>query len=131
MTNNDGSYTWAVKNVHLDFGDFGFKVYDSNAVYHPSGSDNVQINVTEPGTYDLTITFDPSNSDDMPVVTLTPVTLDPLTYSVVGSAALFGGDDWANAQAMTDDGDNTYSWDSGNKQLTAGTYSTMATTSRL
>ena len=123
MTNNDGSYTWAVKNVHLDFGDFGFKVYDSNAVYHPSGSDNVQINVTEPGTYDLTITFDPSNSDDMPVVTLTPVTLDPLTYSVVGSAALFGGDDWANAQAMTDDGDNTYSWDSGNKQLTAGTYS--------
>ena len=123
MTNNDGTYTWAVKNVHLDFGDFGFKVYDSNAVYHPSGSDNVQINVTEPGTYDLTITFDPSNSDDMPVVTLTPVTLDPLTYSVVGSAALFGGDDWANAQAMTDDGDNTYSWDSGNKQLTAGTYS--------
>ena len=123
MTNNDGTYTWAVENVHLDFGDFGFKVYDSNAVYHPSGSDNVQINVTEPGTYNLTITFDPSNSDDMPVAILTPVTLDPLTYSVIGSAALFGGDDWANAQAMTDDDDNTYSWDSGNMQLTAGTYS--------
>lgn len=123
MTNNDGTYTWAVENVHLDFGAFGFKVYDSNAVYHPSGSDNVQIDVTEPGTYNLTITFDPSNSDDMPVVTLIPVTLDPLTYSVIGSAALFDGDDWANAQAMTDDGDNTYSWDSGNMQLTAGTYS--------
>ena len=71
--------------------------------------------------YNLTITFDPSNSDDMPVAILTPVTLDPLTYSVIGSAALFGGDDWANAQAMTDDDDNTYSWDSGNMQLTAGT----------
>ncbi len=123
MTNNDGTYTWAVENVHLDFGDFGFKVYDSNAVYHPSGPDNVQVEVSAPGTYNLTITFDPSNSDDMPVVTLTPVTLDPLTYSVIGSAALFGGDDWANAQAMADDGDNTYSWDSGNMQLTAGTYS--------
>ena len=123
MTNNDGTYTWAVENVHLDFGDFGFKVYDSNAVYHPSGPDNVQVEVSAPGTYNLTITFDPSNSDDMPVVTLTPVTLDPLTYSVIGSAALFGDDDWANAQAMTDDGDGTYSWDSGNMQLTAGNYS--------
>ncbi len=122
MTNNDGTYTWAVENVHLDFGAFGFKVYDSNAVYHPSGSDNVQIDVTEPGTYNLTITFDPRNSDDMPVVTLTPVTLDPLTYSVVGSAALFGGTDWGNAQAMTDDGDGTYSWESGELTLTAGTY---------
>lgn len=121
MTNNDGTYTWAVKNVHLDFGDFGFKVYDSEGTYHPQNAGNVKIEVSAPGTYDLTITFDPSNSD-MPVVTLTPVSLDPLTYSVVGSAALFGGTDWGNAQTMTDDDDGTYSWDSGELTLNAGSY---------
>lgn len=121
MTNNDGTYTWAVKNVHLDFGDFGFKVYDSEGTYHPQNAGNVKIEVSAPGTYDLTITFDPSNSV-MPVVTLTPVSLDPLTYSVVGSAALFGGTDWGNAQTMTDDDDGTYSWDSGELTLNAGSY---------
>lgn len=124
MTNNDGTYTWAVQNVHLDLGgNGGFKVYDSQGHYHPDGMGNeVIVSASAPGTYNLTITFDPSNSDDMPVVTLTPVTLDPLTYSVVGSAALFGGTAWANAQTMTNDGDGTYSWDSGNLQLTAGIY---------
>ncbi len=122
MTNNDGTYTWAVQNVHLDFGAFGFKVYDSEGTYHPQNAGNVKIEVSAPGSYDLTITFDPSNSDDMPVVTLTPVTLDPLTYSVVGSAALFGGTDWGNAQTMTDDGDGTYSWDSRELTLNAGSY---------
>ena len=121
MTNNDGTYTWAVQNVHLDFGDFGFKVYDSEGTYHPQNAGNVQIEVGAAGTYDLTITLNPSNSDT-PVATLTPVSLDPLAYSVIGSSALFGGTDWANAQAMTDDGDGTYSWDSGNLQLNAGTY---------
>ena len=124
MTNNDGTYTWAVQNVHLDLGgNGGFKVYDSQGHYHPDGMGNeVIVSASAPGTYNLTITFDPSNSDDMPVVTLTSVTLDPLAYSVIGSAELFGDTAWANAQAMTDDGDGTYSWDSGELKLNAGSY---------
>ena len=122
MTNNDGTYTWSATNIHLDYGEFGFKVYDSEGTYHPQNAGNVKIEVSAPGTYNLTITFDPSNSDDMPVVTLTSVTLDPLAYSVIGSAELFGDTAWANAQAMTDDGDGTYSWNSGELPLNAGSY---------
>lgn len=125
MTDNgNDTYTWTVQNVHLDLGgNGGFKVYDSQGHYHPDGMGNeVIVSASAPGTYNLTITYDLNSSDDTPTYALTPVSLDPLTYSVVGSAALFGGTDWGNAQAMTDDGDGTYSWESGELTLTAGTY---------
>ena len=125
MTDNgNDTYTWTVQNVHLDLGgNGGFKVYDSQGHYHPDGMGNeVIVSASAPGTYNLTITYDLNSSDDTPTYVLTPVSLDPLTYSVVGSAALFGGTDWGNAQAMTDDGDGTYSWESGELTLTAGTY---------
>lgn len=124
MTNNDGTYTWAVQNVHLDLGgNGGFKVYDSQGHYHPDGMGNeVIVSASAPGTYNLTITYDLNSSDDTPTYALTPVTLDPLAYSVIGSAELFGDTAWANAQAMTDDGDGTYSWNSGELTLNAGSY---------
>lgn len=125
MTDNgNDTYTWTVQNVHLDLGgNGGFKIYDSQGNYHPDGMGNeVIVSASAPGTYNLTITYDLHSSDDTPTYVLTPVSLDPLTYSVVGSAALFGGTDWGNAQAMTDDGDGTYSWESGELTLTAGTY---------
>lgn len=125
MTDNgNDTYTWTVQNVHLDLGgNGGFKVYDSQGHYHPDGMGNeVIVSASAPGTYNLTITYDLNSSDDTPTYVLTPVSLDPLTYSVIGSAALFGGTAWANAQAMTDDGDGTYSWDSGELTLNAGSY---------
>ena len=123
MTDNgDGTYSWTVQNVHFDNGEFGFKVYDSNGVYHPANAGNIMVQVSASGTYNLTITYDPKSSDDTPTCGLTSVSLDPLTYYVVGSKQLFGGnDDWANALAMTAS-DNAYSWESGELTLTAGTY---------
>ena len=125
MTNNgNDTCTWTVQNVHLDLGgNGGFKVYDSQGHYHPDGMGNeVIVSASAPGTYNLTITYDLNSSDDTPTYVLTPVSLDPLAYSVIGSAELFGGTAWANAQAMTDDGDGTYSWNSGELTLNAGSY---------
>ena len=121
--NSDGTWTWSASNVHFPAGSFGFKAIDDNNGYHPTGSNNdVKVNVSEAGYYNLVINYDPSSSDDTPTFDLTQVSADPVTYSVIGSSALFGGTDWNNAQTMTDNGDGTYSWTVTDLSLTAGDY---------
>ena len=115
MTESNGVYTWSVSNVHLDAGSIGFKVYDSNGVYHPSGSGtNININVSQSGTYDLVITYDPSSADDRATVVLTPISLDPVIphYYVTGDNGLgLGGFTCMPTLELTDaDGDGIFTY---------------------
>ena len=118
--NGNGTYSWNLPgNVHLNAGtNYPYKVLTSEGVYYPSG-DNESFSVNTPGTYTISATFDGTT----PVVTATLVQADAMSYSVVGSKELFGGnEDWANPVSMTDDNDGTYSWDSQDLVLNAGTY---------
>ena len=118
--NGNGTYSWNLPgNVHLNAGtNYPYKVLTSEGVYYPSG-DNESFSVNTPGTYTISATFDGTT----PVVTATLVQADAMSYSVVGSKELFGGnEDWANQVSMTDDNDGTYSWDSQDLVLNAGTY---------
>lgn len=115
MTESNGVYTWSISNVHLDAGNIGFKVYDSNNNYHPSGSGtNININVAAAGTYDLTITYDPNSADDRATYALTPISLDPVTphYYVTGDFGLgLGGFTCVPTLELTDpDGDGVYTY---------------------
>ena len=115
MTESNGVYTWSASNVHLDAGSIGFKVYDSNGVYHPSGSGtNININVSQSGTYDLVITYDPNSADDRATVVLTPISLDPVIphYYVTGDNGLgLGGFTCVPTLELTDaDGDGIFTY---------------------
>ena len=79
MTDNgNGTYTWTVSGVHLnESGTYSFKVNGDDNSWYPA--DNITLDVTQNGTYDLTVNFDGTDV----TYTLTPVTLDPVyTYNI-------------------------------------------------
>ena len=126
MTESNGVYTWSVSNVHLDAGNIGFKVYDSNNNYHPAGSGtNININVAASGTYDLTITYDPNSADDLATYVLTPISVDPVTphYYITGENNLgLGGFTCVPTLELTDgDNDGVYTYTT--SATADGTYS--------
>ena len=122
MTDNeDGTYSWTSAQFHLTSGtSYAYKVWGDDNSWHPSG-ENATFGENVPGTYTVTITYDSNNETVTHQLNL--IQADARIYSVRGSKELVGGDDdWSNAQALTDDGDGTYSWQSGELMLTAGTY---------
>jgi hypothetical protein len=79
MTDNgNGTYTWTVSNVYLyEGGTYLFKVNGDDDSWYPS--DNIALNVTQNGTYNLTVNFDGTDV----TYTLTPVSLDQrYTYNI-------------------------------------------------
>ena len=89
MTEDNDIYTWRVSNIHLNAGSFGFKVYSTDGNWHPTGSgNNVMVNPTVSGNYNLTITYDPTSADDTPIVVLELIDADPMYMTGDGAMGI-------------------------------------------
>ena len=63
MTEDNGTYTWTMYNVHLNEGTtYEYKVLGSDNSWHPSGADNATFTVNANGTYNVVFTFDGNNT---------------------------------------------------------------------
>jgi len=89
MTEDNDIYTWSASNIHLNAGSFGFKVYSTDGNWHPTGSgNNVMVNPTVSGNYNLTITYDPTSADDTPIVVLELIDADPMYMTGDGAMGI-------------------------------------------
>ena len=106
MTYDDqtGTYTWSISDVRLTAGgDYEFKVSGDDGSWYPGeGYDNISINVSQNGTYNLTVTFDGQNA----YYTLTPVSIDVIY--IQGSSGLGLGWSFAPTTEMTYDASTGY-----------------------
>ena len=119
MSSNDGIvYTLTQNNVNLTAGVHKFKVVANHSWDFQSwpGSD-YELNINAAGTYDVTYSFNVITQE------VSVTTTQPVIYYVKGDDTTIFPNGWNTGTntAMTDIGDGTYSWESGQFHLTAGT----------
>jgi hypothetical protein len=69
MTEDNGTYTWTVNNIHLVAGtNYGYKVFGSDNSWYPEGVDNATFTVDKNGTYNVVFTFDGTNVNAVPTL---------------------------------------------------------------
>lgn len=120
MTTTDGHiYTWSKENVELSAGNVEFKVCGNNAYDIAYPSSNKILNISENGTYDVTITYN-SYTDEV-TATATAIQTTPDVYYVAGATngtasgsndALFGTAWNATGNVMTTTDETNYTWTS-------------------
>ena len=118
MTTTDGHiYTWTKENVELFAGNVEFKVCGNHAYDIAYPSNNKVLNISENGTYDVTITYN-SYTDEV-TATATAIQTTPDVYCVRGNNTdIFGNDSWNNNDnVMTTTDDTHYTWTSGQATL--------------
>ncbi len=119
MSSNDGIvYTLTQNNVNLTAGVHKFKVVANHTWDSQSwpGSD-YELNINAAGTYDVTYSFNVITQE------VSVNTTQPVIYYVKGDDTTIFPNGWNTGTntAMTDNGDGTYSWVSGQFHLAAGT----------
>ena len=119
MSSNDGIvYTLTQNNVNLTAGVHKFKVVANHTWDSQSwpGSD-YELNINAAGTYDVTYSFNVITQE------VSVNTTQPVIYYVKGDDTTIFPNGWNTGTntAMTDKGDGTYSWESGQFHLAAGT----------
>ncbi len=78
MTEDNGTYTWTVNNIHLAAGTYDYKVTGTNGSWYPA-DDNASFQIDANGTYNVVFTFDGTNVNA--VATL--IQADPIyTYDI-------------------------------------------------
>ena len=119
MSSNDGIvYTLTQNNVNLTAGVHKFKVVANHSWDFQSWpGDNYELNINAAGTYDVTYSFNVITQE------VSVTTTQPVIYYVKGDDTTIFPNGWNTGTntAMTDIGDGTYSWESGQFHLTAGT----------
>ena len=119
MSSNDGIvYTLTQNNVNLTAGVHKFKVVANHSWDFQSWpSSDYELNINAAGTYDVTYSFNVITQE------VSVNTTQPVIYYVKGDDTTIFPNGWNTGTntAMTDNGDGTYSWESGQFHLAAGT----------
>ncbi len=119
MSSNDGIvYTLTQNNINLTAGVHKFKVVANHTWESQSWpSSDYELNINAAGTYDVTYSFNVITQE------VSVTTTQPVNYYVKGDDTTIFPNGWNTGTntAMTDNGDGTYSWVSGQFHLTAGT----------
>ena len=109
MLGEDGLYTWTKQNVELSAGlSIQFKVVKNHSYGTSYPTNNYVENVSESGTYDVTITFNPTSQELG--ITTTKVADGPVVNPLTGELYMMGqvnGNGWAGnvgAAMATEDG---------------------------
>ena len=120
MTLKDGLYTWTKNDVELTVGEILFKVVQDHNWDIAYPSENWLYNVTENGTYNVTITFDATTKDI--TCKAEPVVVVEDFYTIAGAPEALFGAEWnpgyaANNMTLVD---GVYTWTKNDVELTAG-----------
>lgn len=95
MAKDGDNYTWTITNKPLSAGDVVFKIIKNHSYDVASyPGTNYDLNISEPGLYDVTITFTPSTSEITHVATKKADLDLSYRYLIAADAAVAGGHGW-------------------------------------
>ena len=95
MAKDGDNYTWTITNKPLSAGDVYFKIIKNHSYGVASyPGENYDLNISEAGLYDVTITFTPSTSEITHVATKKADLDLSYRYLIAADAAVAGGHGW-------------------------------------